>query len=127
MGDIFAVLLNGVAQLEYDRNKPLTDYQTRYLESMDEKMDNGFEIGGETITQPDLSQKTQFVAANLLHALQSGDEGMTSALCTWLATRHPDLKQLKYDDRGNDGNVAIELVYDEEYSPQVAVNFSKLN
>ncbi len=127
MGDIFAVLLNGVAQLEYDRNKPLTDYQTRYLDSMDEKMDKGFEIGGETITQPDLNQKTQFVAANLLHALQSGDEGMTSALCTWLATRHPDLKQLKYDDRGNDGNVAIELVYDEEYSPQVAVNFSKLN
>ena len=127
MGDIFAVLLNGVAQLEYDRNKPLTEYQTRYLDSMDEKMNNGFEIGGETITQPDLNQKTQFVAANLLHALQSGDEGMTSALCTWLATRHPDLKQLKYDDRGNDGNVAIELVYDEEYSPQVAVSFSKLN
>ncbi len=127
MSDIFAVLLNDVAQLEYDRNKPLTEYQTRYLESMDEKMDNGIEIGGETIVQPDFNQKTRFVAANLLHSLQSGDEGMTSALCTWLATRHPDLKQLKYDDRGNDGNVAIELVYDEEYSPQVAVSFSKLN
>lgn len=127
MSDIFAVLLNGVAQLEYDRNKPLTDYQLRYLESMDEKMDAGLEIGGQTIEQPELAQKTQFVAANLLHSLQSGDEGMTSALCTWLATRHPDLKQLKYDDRENDGDVSIELVYDEEYSPQVAVSFSKLN
>ncbi len=127
MSDIFAVLLNDVAQLEYDRNKPLTAYQIKYLESMDEKMNAGIDIGGETIEHPDLNQKTQFIAANLLHSLQSGDEGMTSALCTWLATRHPDLKQLKYDDRENDGNVAIELVFDEDYSPQVAVSFSKLN
>ncbi len=127
MSDIFAVLLNDVAQLECDRNKPLTDYQAKYLESMDEKMDAGIDVGGETIEHPDLNQKTQFIAANLLHSLQSGDEGMTSALCTWLATRHPDLKQLKYDNRSNDGNVAIELVFDEEYSPQVAVNFIKLN
>jgi hypothetical protein len=125
MSEIFAVLLNGVAQLEYDRNKPLTDYQTTYLQSMDAKMDQGIDVAGEMISQPDLNQKTQFVAANLLHALQSGDEGMTSALCTFLATRHPDLKQIKYDE--TDGNISIELVFDEKYSNQVAVNFSKLN
>lgn len=125
MSDFFAVLLNGVAQLEYDRNKPLTQYQQAYLDSMNEKMDAGIDLGGEIIEKPDLNQKTQFVAANLLHSLQAGDEGMTSALCTFLASRHPDLKQLKFDEQ--DGNVSIELIYDEEYEKQVAVTFDKLN
>ena len=125
MNDLFAVLLNGVAQLEYDRNKPLTEYQLAYLDSMDKKMDAGIEIAGETISAPDLNQKTQFVAANLLQALQSGDEGMTSALCTYLAHHHPDLKQLKYDEDG--GNISIELVFDEHYKGQVAVSLTDLN
>ncbi len=125
MNDLFAVLLNGVAQLEYDRNKPLTEYQLAYLDSMDAKMDAGIEIAGETISAPDLNQKTQFVAANLLQALQSGDEGMTSALCTYLAHHHPDLKQLKYDEDG--GNISIELVFDEHYKGQVAVSLTDLN
>lgn len=125
MNDFFAVLLNDVAQLEYDRNRPLTDYQLTYLDSMNDKMAQGIDIAGEVVTDPDLSQKTQFIAANLLQAMQSGDEGMSSALCSWLAHHHPDLKQLKYND--DDGNISIELVYDEEYSKQVAVNFSDLN
>ena len=125
MSDIFAVLLNGVAQLEYDRKKPLTDYQIAYLDSMDEKMDAGIDLAGEIISNPEIGQKTQFVTANLLHALQSGDEGLASALCTYLATRHPDIKQLKYED--DEGNVSIELIFDEEYVGQVAVEFGKLN
>jgi len=125
MNEFFAVLLNDVAQLEYDRNRQLSDYQLTYLESMNKKMAQGIDLGGEIITAPDLSQKTQFIAANLLQAMQASDEGMTSALCTWIAHHHPDLKQLKYKEE--DGNVSIELVYDEEYSKQVAVNFSDLN
>lgn len=126
MSEFFAVMLNDVAQLEYDRNTPLTDYQLGYLESMDEKMAAGIDLAGATITDPDLDQKTQFVAANLLQAMKSGNEGMTSALCTYLAHNHPDLKQLKYTE-ADDGNITIELVYDEEYQKQVAVSFDKLN
>lgn len=122
MKNIMAVLLNDIAQLEYDRDRPLSDYQETYLNSMDEKMDQqGIDIDGEKIENPDKNQKIQFVAANLLSAMRSDNEGLTSALCTWLATRIPDLKQIKYTDR--DGDVTIDLVFDEDYKGQVQVQF----
>lgn len=121
MSNIMAVLLNDVAQLEYDRDKALTDYQNTYLDKMDTQMDQGIEIDGETIEAPELNQKIQFVAANMLSAMKAGNEGMTSALCTYLATRLPDLKQVKITEQEN--NVSIDLVFDEEYKGQVAVSF----
>ena len=125
MSNLLGVLINGIAQLEYDRDKPLPDHQAVYLEKMDEKMQRGIEIGNETITNPDINQRAQFVAANLLNALQIGNEEMSAALCTWLANRLPDLKQVKYDEDGE--QVSIDLVFDENYGKQAAVTFSKLN
>ncbi|MDH5711716.1 MAG: hypothetical protein OEZ15_08655 [Gammaproteobacteria bacterium] len=121
MSNIMAVLLNDVSQLEYDRDKALTDYQNTYLDKMDSQMDQGIEIDGETIDAPELNQKIQFVAANMLSAMKANNEGMTSALCTYLATRLPDLKQVKITEQEN--NVSIDLVFDEEYKGQVAVSF----
>ena len=125
MSNLLGVLINGIAQLEYDRDKPLPDYQAAYLEKMDEKMKLGIEIGNEIIENPDINQRAQFVAANLLNAMQTGNEEMSAALCTWLANRLPDLKQVKYDENGE--QVSIDLVFDEDYSKQTAVTFSKLN
>lgn len=117
-----AVLLNGIAQLEYDRTKPLSDYQETYLNSMDEKMDReGVEIDGVKIDSPDTNQKIQFITANLLSAMKSNNEGLTSALCTYIATRLPDLKQIKIDDKDN--SVTIDLVFDEDYKGQTQVSF----
>lgn len=66
-----AVLLNGIAQLEYDRDKPLTDYQEAYPGAMDEKMDEeGIEIDGLRIESPDTSQKIQFVTADMIAAMK---------------------------------------------------------
>ena len=118
-----AVLLNGVAQLEYDRDKPLTDYQRTYLEKMDAKMDDGIEVGGTLIKNPDENAKAQFVVANLLNAMKSDNAGLTSALCTYIADGMPDLKQLLIDE--NDGEVSIDFVFDEEYKGQTAVEFTK--
>jgi hypothetical protein len=119
---MMAVLLNGIAQLEFDRTKSLSDYQETYLNSMDEKMDNeGIEIDGEKIDNPDMNQKIQFITANLLSAMKSDNEGLTSALCTYIATRLPDLKQIKIDDRK--GDVTIDLVFDEDYKGQAQVSF----
>ena len=120
MSDIMAVLINGIAQLEYERDKALTDYQLTYLDSMDKKMDEGISIDGETIDAPELNQKVQFVAANMLSALKSNDEGMTSALCTYLATRLPDLKQVLILEEGEE--VSIDLVFDQNYKGQVSVD-----
>ena len=123
MSDLMAVLLNGIAQLEYDRDKPLSEYQLTYLDKMDSKMADGLDIGDESITEPDQNQRIQFVAANLYHAIKSEDEAMCSALCSYLATRLPELKQVKLDD--SEGHVAIELVFDKKYGKQVPVSFFK--
>ena len=125
MTDVMGVLLNGIAQLEYDRDKLLPEHQLAYLDRMDAKMDSGILIGKETISNPDLTQRTQFAAANLVHALQTDDESMAAAMCSYLAIRLPDLKQVRIED--NNGNVSIEFVYDEEYRRQVAVDFKPLH
>lgn len=122
MSHTMAVLLNGVAQLEYDRNMALSDYQMAYLDKMDEQMDEGIEIDGEIIKQPELNQKIQFVSANLLEAMQASNEGLTSALCTYIASRLPDLKQIKITDDSE--GVCIDLVFDEDYGKQTFVNFT---
>ena len=123
MSNMMAVLLNGVAQLEYDRDKPLTDYQRTYLEKMDKKMDEGIELDGKLIKNPDDSAKAQFVVANLVNAMKSDNSGLTSALCTYIADGMSDLKQLLIEE--SDGEVSINFVFDEEYKGQTAVEFTK--
>ena len=125
MSNIMAVMLNGIAQLEYDRDKLLPDHQAAYLDKMDTKMDDGIVLGEQTITHPDQNQRTQFAAANLVHALKTDDESMAAAMCSYLAIRLPELKQVRIED--NAGEVSIELVFDEEYRKQVAVDFMPLH
>jgi hypothetical protein len=122
MPNIMAVMLNGIAQLEYDRDKLLPDHQAAYLDKMDEKMKAGILLGDETISDPDLGQRTRFAAGNLVHALKTGDESMAAAMCSYLAIRLPELKQVLIEDHGE--QVSIEFLYDQEYRKQVAVDFT---
>lgn len=125
MSNMLAVLLNGIAQLEYDRGRTLPPHQAAYLDKMDTKMDAGIMIGNTTVTRPDINQRAQFIAGNLHSAMKSNDEEMSAALCTWLANRLPDLKQVKISEAGE--TVTIDLVFDQEYEKQTAVTFNKLN
>ena len=125
MDNMMAVFLNGIAQLEYDRNKLLPDHQAAYLDKMDTRMDAGILVEGKMVRNPDQNQRTQFAAANLVAALNMEDESMAAAMCSYLAIRLPELKQVKIED--NDGEVSIELVFDEEYRKQVAVDFTGLH
>ena len=122
MNNIMAVLLNGVAQLEYDRNKLLPAHQAAYLDKMDEKMKAGILLGDETVSNPDLDQRTQFAAGNLVHALKLGDESMAAAMCSYLAIRLPELKQVLIEEHGE--QVSIEFIFDQDYRKQVAVDFT---
>ncbi len=122
MSNIMAVLLNGIAQLEYDRDKPLPDHQVLYLDKMDSKMNDGILIGDMEITNPDINQRAQFVAANLVHAIKDNNESVAASMCTYLANRLPDLKQVRIEDVNEE--VTIDLVFDEEYKKQVAVQFT---
>ena len=125
MSNIMAVLLNGIAQLEYDRDTLLPDHQAVYLDKMDAKMDEGIYLGDRTIKQPDLNQRTQFAAANLAHAINTNDESIAAAMCSYLAIRLPELKQICIEDK--EGEFFIELIFDEAYKKQVAVEFTHLH
>jgi len=125
MENMMAVFLNGIAQLEYDRTTLLPDHQAAYLDKMDTMMDTGILVDGKMVANPDQNQRTQFAAANLASALKTEDESMAAAMCSYLAIRLPELKQVKIED--NDGEVSIELIFDEEYRKQVAVEFSGLH
>ncbi len=125
MSNMMAVFLDGIAQLEYNRDQLLPDHQAAYLDKMDGKMDEGIVVGSEKVENPDLNQRAQFAAANLLHALNTDDESMAAAMCSYLAIRLPELKQVRFESV--DGEVSIELIYDEEYRKQVAVEFSGLH
>ena len=125
MSHIMAVVLNGMAELEYDREKPLPDYQVVYLDRMDTRMDAGIRIGATSIVNPDRNQRAQFVAANLLHAIKNNDEPLAAALCSYLAVRLPELKQVRIEEDPQE--VSIELIFDEDYRKQVAVPFFPLH
>lgn len=122
---LMGILLNGVAQLEYDRTRPLPDHQAVYLEKMDRKMDDGIEVDGEVIENPDMDYRARFIAANLAHAILGNNEAMAAAMCTWLGDRLPDLQQVKITEA--DGEVSIDLVFDEPYRKQVAVPVPELH
>jgi hypothetical protein len=92
---------------------------------MDEKMRGGILLGDMTVENPDVNQRAQFAAGNLMHALQAGDEAMAAAMCSYLAIRLPELKQVLIEEHGD--QVSIEFVFDREYRKQVAVDFTPLN
>ncbi|MGB5259492.1 MAG: hypothetical protein WBO34_03095 [Gammaproteobacteria bacterium] len=121
MSNIMAVMLNGIAQLEYDRDKLLPDHQAAYLDKMDDKMKAGILLGDRTVEAPDINQRAQFAAGNLAHALKTGDESMAAAMCSYLAIRLPELKQVLIEDHGE--QVSIEFIFDRAYRKQVAVDF----
>ena len=131
MSNILAVLLNDVAQLEYNRDKQLPPHQALYLEKMDTQMDDGIQVGDTIIPNPDINQRAQFVAGNLADAILNDKESAAAALCSYLAKILPDLKQVKITkstsegettDKGNN-EISIELVFDEPYQQQVPVQF----
>lgn len=113
------VHVNGQPQIDYDRNKPLSDKQQEYLTKMDEGMDAGISLGGEELKNPDLLQRAKFVAGYLSQALFEENEQMIAASTSWLAMRLPDLKQVKIIQDGE--QISIDLVFDETRENQVKV------
>jgi len=116
------VVIDGEPHLEYDRGKPLPEHQLAYLDRMDERMDGGIAVDGRTVEHPDTLQRAQFVALHLLEAVQAGEDGRIAASCAYLAHRLPGLQQVKASLAG--GAISAELVFDEPYTKEVAVEFS---
>lgn len=108
------VVVNGNPILEFDRSKPIPGHQRRYLDNMDARMDAGIQLGEAFHANPDPAQRSQFVANSLINALFKENYSLAMALCTWLANRIPELKQVKAS--GNiDEEMGVELVFDRDY------------
>lgn len=116
------VLVGGEPQLEYHRGKPLADAQRDYLDRMDAAMASGIQLGGVEVVQPDGLQRAQFVAIQVIEALRSGNEALSAAGCAYLATRLPDLTQVRA--RLVDDGFSVELVFNQPYVKETAVSFS---
>lgn len=120
---ILVAVVNGDSEVEYDRSIPLAEQQQAYLDKMDEKMDMGIPSGQGNIFAPDQEQKAQFVANQLMMAIETDDEQLISASMAYLATRLPGLKQVTSKEK--DGQQQITLIHDREYSPPQEIKFVK--
>lgn len=132
MSDRFAVLVNGEVMLEYDRARALAPAQLEYLNKMDQKMDHGIDYNGQHYATPDQTVRAQFVTMNLIQALLNDDEQRMAAMCSWLALRIPELKQVQAVTQND--TFTADLVFDKAYegqqqvASQVKVEFNpKLN
>jgi len=115
------IMVNGQSVIEYDRNTRLPGHQRQFLDKMDSDMDAGFELNGQHVAQPDLKVRAQYIAIHLIQSVLNDNEAMIAATCAYLATRIPDLKQIKAVEQGE--NISYDLVFTDEEQNQVAVHF----
>ncbi len=122
---ILAIVVNDQLTLQFDRDKPLSDLHQQYLDRLDAKFDQGIELQGEHLSNPDIVQRSKFMALTLMEGIMYQEDNKAAASMAWLATRLPDLKQViaVVDKEGTQ----FELVFDREYQSQVDVKFDGLN
>jgi hypothetical protein len=78
---------------------------------MDLDMDEGFELEGEPVSSPDIMQRAKYVAMSLIVALHANNEQMATTMCAYLASRLPELKQVRAIDNGTE--VEMDLLFTE--------------
>jgi len=122
---ILAIVINDDLKLQYDRTKALPENQQQYLNNLDHKFTQGLELQGEKIDNPTIQQKAQYMSLILMESILYQEDPKAAVCLAWLATRLPDLKQVKamVDEK----NTQFELIFDREYQPHQVVNFTGLN
>jgi hypothetical protein len=118
-----SVVVDGERVLRYDRDHPLDARQRASLSAMDRRLDEGFELEGRRVEAPDPVARARFVSTTLLQALDRGDDAMAAASTAWLATRFPELQQLRVT-RHPGRAPTIELIFDRPYAPEARVAFT---
>jgi hypothetical protein len=73
------------------------------------------------VNNPDTQQKAQYVALILAKAVTEENEPTAAATLAYLATRLPDLKQIKLSEIN--GQPGFEFIFDRDFQPETAINF----
>ncbi len=118
-----AVVIDGAQVLRYDRDRALAPRQMASLRAMDRRLDRGVSLAGQHVADPDPVARGQFVALTLLQALARDDEALAAACTAWLATRFPELQQLRLTHDAERGPT-VEFVFDRPYVPETQVRFT---
>lgn len=124
MSDNLTVVLDGMSRLEYGRDKRPSRPQRQCLDRLDRDMDSGISRGGRRIEPPNGLQRAQFVALQLLRAVQDGNAAMASATCAYPVNCIPDVKQVRATTRGS-LLLSFDLVFDKAYAKEMEVEFVK--
>ncbi|RKZ96985.1 MAG: hypothetical protein DRQ43_03660, partial [Gammaproteobacteria bacterium] len=111
--------------LTYDRSRALPDKQREYLNILDDQLEEGFILSDQQIDKPNLQQKTQFIALNLVNALTKEDDNTAIIMFTYLVNRMPELKQAKAKIKESDSGrqIGVEFVFDEVKSEGKKIEF----
>jgi hypothetical protein len=88
------VAINDTIVYEYSRPKRLPGIQRRFLDQMDEDMNQGITLENQEIESPDQIQRNQYVVMHLIDALEENSSRLTEAMCAYLTTRCPDLAKI---------------------------------
>ncbi len=135
MSTDLVVVVNDQLMLQYDRSKELPEHQQQHLQKLDGKFDQGIELQGHFIAQPDVEngsdisrlgeQRAKYMALSLMEGIIYQEDAKAAVSLAWLATRLPDLKQVKaiVDDQGTH----FDLIFDRAYQPHQVVQFDGLN
>ena len=125
MSDKVGFLLDGQEVLTYDRSRALPDKQREYLNILDDQLEEGFILSDQQIDKPNLQQKTQFIALNLVNALTKEDDNTAIIMFTYLVNRMPELKQAKAKIKESDSGrqIGVEFVFDEVKSEGKKIEF----
>lgn len=113
MSHVLAVVVDGFVQLEFDPAREMPPEQAEYVDQMDARMNDGFDLDGQFIESPDQEQRVRFVSQTLAHALGMGNEVLAAAMCTYLGVRDRELKQVRISP--GETNIKIDLDYDNVY------------
>ena len=108
MSKTLTIFINDQSVFEYECENLLEDKQRAFLDKMDSDMGRGIKIHGELIANPDNDQRARFVAMNLIKALQQNNDAIIAASCAYLASRRPELIEIRAND--GDAGVVIDLV-----------------
>lgn len=122
---LLAIVVNDELMLQFDRSKELPERQQQHLAKLDAKFDQGIELQGETLHKPNIEQKARYMALSMMEGIMYQEDAKAAVSMAWLATRLPDLKQVKaiVDENGS----RFDLIFDREYQPHQVVPFDGLN
>lgn len=122
---LLVIQVNGTPMLEYNRDRALSAPQEQSLKLINEKLEQGFDMGDQYISNPKLEQKVEYVTANLISAILNDEEILAAASCAYIAHALPELKQVKAME--DQGEISIELIFDREYQVEEKMNFTPLD